>query len=254
MFSFFKKTLAVAAPTDASSAQIADKRESIPDGIPAGRTEDTNLSASSFVNSPGLAQAQPQLRAPSPPNLYEPGQPNSAGEPSSAPGTSNARVNATTEDNTRALEPSITPRLLQPTPEALDALIQSVPAKTLHSYILAHLTEANEPILQTLAIFFEKLTPPPKLHCVRCHKDYTEVENDDRSCLVPHDDESAEVERVGLTVEARRMSDVPSSSYRTLWGCCDKVTEGDGSHGPPDGWCYEGRHTVRPLAAPFPTE
>jgi hypothetical protein len=29
-----------------------------------------------------------------------------------------------------------------------------------------------------------------------------------------------------------------------LWGCCGKTVEGDGDMGPPDGWCYEGMHTV----------
>jgi hypothetical protein len=52
---------------------------------------------------------------------------------------------------------------------------------------------------------------------------------------VAHDDDSAEVERVGKA----------SGGYQTLWGCCGKTVEGDGDMGPPDGWCYEGKHTVR---------
>lgn len=60
------------------------------------------------------------------------------------------------------------------------------------------------------------------------------MENDDRSCLIGHDDDSAEVERVGRA----------SGGYETLWGCCGKTVEGDGDMGPPDGWCYEGKHTV----------
>src|SRR5258705_206142 len=53
--------------------------------------------------------------------------------------------------------------------------------------------------------------------------------------LVPHDDDSAVVDRVrtGLGTE-----------LETLWGCCGRTVDGDGDQGPPDGWCYEGRHTV----------
>ena len=33
------------------------------------------------------------------------------------------------------------------------------------------------------------------------------------------------------------------SDYET-YGCCGKTVEGEGDLGPPDGWCYEGMHTV----------
>ena len=99
--------------------------------------------------------------------------------------------------------------------------------------------------LPTLAALFAELAPPPRLHCVRCHKDYVEVENDDRSCLVAHDDESAEVERVGTAKRAGRVPGTVRATFETLWGCCGKIVEGDGDQGPPDGWCYEGMHTVR---------
>ena len=87
-------------------------------------------------------------------------------------------------------------------------------------------------------------------HCVRCHKDFTDVENTDRSCLVPHDDESAEVERVG---RSRKVGAAEGPVYETLWGCCGKTVEGDGDQGPPDGWCYEGKHTVCPALARSPS-
>ncbi|KAF8806199.1 hypothetical protein BYT27DRAFT_7102948 [Phlegmacium glaucopus] len=132
-------------------------------------------------------------------------------------------------------------------PTALHALIASVPAQTLQSYTLAHLSRtpslqfptSTAPLSpQTLTIltqFFTSLTPPPRLHCVRCHRGFFELENTDRSCTVAHDDDSAIVERVrtGLGTE-----------YETLWGCCEKTVEGDGDMGPPDGWCYEGKHTT----------
>ncbi|KAG2066423.1 hypothetical protein BDR04DRAFT_1106737 [Suillus decipiens] len=37
---------------------------------------------------------------------------------------------------------------------------------------------------------------------------------------------------------------VDRAAYETLWGCCGRTVEGTGDMGPPDGWCYEGRHTV----------
>jgi hypothetical protein len=96
----------------------------------------------------------------------------------------------------------------------------------------------------SLTSFFSTLVPPPRLHCVRCHKSYFEVENDDRSCLVAHDDDSAQVERLGWTTSGRA-----NAQYETLWGCCGKTVEGDGDT--PDGWCYEGKHTVRLVGSFF---
>lgn len=93
--------------------------------------------------------------------------------------------------------------------------------------------------LQALSTFFGALEPPSRLHCVRCHKGYFEVENDDRSCTMPHDDESAEVEHVGYSRSKA------AGAYETRWECCGKTVEGDGDLGPPSGWCYEGKHTVR---------
>ncbi|KAJ7707670.1 hypothetical protein B0H17DRAFT_526459 [Mycena rosella] len=81
---------------------------------------------------------------------------------------------------------------------------------------------------------------PPTLHCVPLPQRLFDVENNDRSCLIGHDDDSAEVERVGK-----------GAGYETLWGCCGKTVDGDGDMGPPDGWCYEGMHTTDPKRARF---
>ncbi|KAK0207066.1 hypothetical protein DFS33DRAFT_1256655 [Desarmillaria ectypa] len=137
-------------------------------------------------------------------------------------------------------------------PAALHGLISSIPPKIFHEYTLTHLipptqspaSSSHVPIhppssrtLTHLTSFFSTLTPPPRLHCVRCHKFYFDVENTDRSCVVHHDDESAEVSRVGVTKSK-------GAEYETLWTCCGKTVEGDGDMGPPDGWCYEGKHTT----------
>ena len=128
-------------------------------------------------------------------------------------------------------------------PAALQALLMTIPPKILHDYTLARLQETAEPLspftLTVLTSFFSALTPPPLLHCVRCHKGFFDIENNDRSCTVPHDDDTALIERIG-----KRNGRV-AGEYETLWGCCGKTVEGDGDQGPPDGWCYEGRHTVR---------
>ncbi|KAG7447724.1 uncharacterized protein BT62DRAFT_1075083 [Guyanagaster necrorhizus] len=137
-------------------------------------------------------------------------------------------------------------------PAALHSLVSSVPPKIFHEYTLTHLipptrspaSPSHVPIhppssrtLTHLTSFFSTLTPPPRLHCVRCHKFYFDVENTDRSCVVHHDDESAEVSRVGA-------AKTKGTEYETLWACCGKTVEGDGDMGPPDGWCYEGKHTT----------
>ncbi|KAF7312361.1 hypothetical protein MIND_00249200 [Mycena indigotica] len=115
--------------------------------------------------------------------------------------------------------------------DTLKALIQSVPAQSFRQYTLAHLATASPQLVSHIAEFFSALEVPPTLHCVRCHKGYFSVENNERSCLVAHDDESAEVEGHG-------------SNQETLWNCCGKTVEGDGSEGPPEGWCFEGAHTT----------
>ncbi|KAG0692526.1 hypothetical protein DFH29DRAFT_1008506 [Suillus ampliporus] len=134
--------------------------------------------------------------------------------------------------DSRSTEP---PEVTDPT--ALYDLVRSVPPQTLHAYTLAHLCPTSIPpssplspqTLTTLAQFFHDLSPPPQLHCVRCHAAFFDLSNTDTSCRIPHDDDSALVDR---------------SAYETLWGCCGGSVEGTGDMGPPDGWCYEGRHTT----------
>ncbi|KIK11750.1 hypothetical protein PISMIDRAFT_19258 [Pisolithus microcarpus 441] len=161
-----------------------------------------------------------------------------------------------------AAQPPMTPSPPPPPPVAGDSqalydLMLTIPPKTLHAYTLTHLrplspepsssrlynniTPGTGPItsppspetVSKLHKFFATLAPPPLLHCVRCHADFYDIENEekDKACRVPHDDESALVSRV------------TGGGYETLWGCCGKTVEGDGGEGPPDGWCYEGRHT-----------
>ncbi|KIK43496.1 hypothetical protein CY34DRAFT_803754 [Suillus luteus UH-Slu-Lm8-n1] len=129
-------------------------------------------------------------------------------------------------------------------PTALYDLVCSVPPQTLHAYTLAHLSPTSDPpliplsprTLTALTYFFHQLSPPPQLHCVRCHSSFFDLSNTDTSCRIPHDDESALVDR---------------SAYETLWGCCGASVEGTGDMGPPDGWCYEGRHTTDTKRARF---
>ncbi|KAG9317875.1 hypothetical protein JVU11DRAFT_2103 [Chiua virens] len=155
--------------------------------------------------------------------------------------------------------PPVTPSPSSTGPDettALYDLMLTIPAKTLHAYTLSHLRPQTPlPSASVLALgsppdvtprppsptsvaklttFFSTLTPPPLLHCVRCHNDFYDIENEDKdkACRVPHDDESALVSRIS------------GGGYETLWGCCGQTASGDGSEGPPDGWCYEGRHTV----------
>ena len=174
---------------------------------------------------------------------------------------SDPMMDSVTEGNnlhSPAMPPPVTPSPPPVGPSettALYDLMLKIPPKTLHAYTLAHL-RAQPPLpsispalglhpdntprppspntITKLTSFFSTLAPPPLLHCVRCHKDFYDIENEDKdkACRVPHDDESALVSRVS------------GGGYETLWGCCGQTASGDGSEGPPDGWCYEGRHTV----------
>ena len=96
--------------------------------------------------------------------------------------------------------------------------IKTIPPKILRDYLVTRIPGAPPNELDALSTFFVDLVPPPKIHCVRCHQDYVEVENSDRSCHVPHDDESAVVEHVGNIKNK-------GSTYETLWGCCNRVVE-----------------------------
>ncbi|TFK72397.1 hypothetical protein BDN72DRAFT_957397 [Pluteus cervinus] len=168
-------------------------------------------------------------------------------------------------------------------PQALHTLISTIPAKILHAYTIANLNPTSSlpssppksgapvpsymnipptvqltPMMLTcLTAFFSSVKPPPQLHCVRCHNGYYQIENTDRSCLIPHDDESAEVERVGVNPRGAggtrkgRAKGGFGTEYETHWACCGQVVEGDGDMGPPDGWCYEGKHTIDPKRARF---
>lgn len=234
MFSFFAKKPAV-----------APENVPLPESPPPRVTQDPQSSQPASSSHVRL-----QLRTPSP--SIASGSAALGAHPSPAPTASTsshraASPRAVTELTTTV---AVNASLPEANPQALISLILGVPAKTLHSYTLSRIPDASEDTIRTLSSFFDTLSPPPKLHCVRCHKDYMEVENDDRSCLVPHDDESAEVERVGRGTAPEARKTGGGTEYETLWGCCGKTTEGNGDQGPPDGFCYEGKHTVRNHASP----
>lgn len=121
---------------------------------------------------------------------------------------------------------------------SLYKLVKSMPPKVLHDYTIARLRSEDDSHFGSVLSFFSELKPPERLHCVRCHQNYFEVDNTDRSCQIEHDDESAVVERAG-------------GEYETLYGCCDRTVEGKGDMGPPAGWCFEGSHTSDPVRARF---
>ncbi|KZT00485.1 uncharacterized protein LAESUDRAFT_666087, partial [Laetiporus sulphureus 93-53] len=139
---------------------------------------------------------------------------------------------------------------LEPTIVSLTFHITSIHAKTLHSYVLSHLQNAPKPIFAAFTTFFIELIPPLWLHCVRCHKDYVEVKNNNRSCLVSHDDKSAEVKHIRRIARSGRLMIDPGTTYEMLWRCCGKLTEGDRDQGPLDGLCYERKHMVCTLIFP----
>ncbi|KAH8096656.1 hypothetical protein BXZ70DRAFT_945552 [Cristinia sonorae] len=232
MFSFFKKPV------------IAPENVPLPESPPRSRviqeSDPSQVASGSHVRT--------QLRTPSP--SIASGSAANGAHPSPAPTVSTTSNRGVSPTRPIEASPGDVP-LPTPTPESLSALISSVPAKILYVYTLSRIPDASEDTIKTLAAFFDTLAPPPKLHCLRCHKDFVEVENDDRSCLVPHDDDSAEVERVGrgVALEARRTA--AGTEYETLWGCCGKITEGNGDQGPPDGFCYEGKHTTDVKRARF---
>ncbi|KAI0072985.1 hypothetical protein K474DRAFT_1686404 [Panus rudis PR-1116 ss-1] len=237
VFGFFtKKTTAPAVPPE--SVPLPESPPPNTSTRPGGSIGLQLRTPSPSVDSRSVANGAPHSNASPAPTLSN-----------SSSGSARPVSPALPEGTSKDVEDNILPPL-EPTPEALSERIQSIPAKILHAYTLSRIPLASSETLKELAVFFDSLYPPPSLHCVRCHKDYVEVENDDRSCLVPHDDESAEVERVGRNKKEGRRT-VEGAEYETLWGCCGKVTEGNGDQGPPDGWCYEGKHTTDIKRAKF---
>ncbi|KAG1801982.1 uncharacterized protein BJ212DRAFT_1327570 [Suillus subaureus] len=77
-------------------------------------------------------------------------------------------------------------------------------------------------ILTALTNFFNELSQPLQLQYMHCHSSF-ELSNTDTSCHIPHDDESALVNR---------------AVHETSWCCCGGSIEGTGDMGPPSGWCY----------------
>lgn len=158
-----------------------------------------------------------------------------------------------------APQPPVSPSPPPPNQLVVDStqlfeFLKNIPPKTLHAFILSQLSpfspaQYSSETLTHLTQFFSTLAPPPQLHCVRCHNAFFDVEfeNTDHSCLIPHDDDSAEVEVVGFGAGGK----TKGTKYETLWGCCGQTVDGDGDSGPPDGWCYEGKHTVSPRVALF---
>lgn len=123
-----------------------------------------------FSRKPALEQPVQQLRTPSP---SLPGERND----------SNARL-VDGADSPFEGSPAPCPPPASPSPQpvyrdaaGLRKLIAGVPAQTLHEYTLTNLrnSEPSQAVLIAFSKFFDQLAPPPKLHCIRCHKEYFEV-------------------------------------------------------------------------------
>lgn len=83
--------------------------------------------------------------------------------------------------------------------DELKQLVTQVPPKALHRFLMERLDvqkpgkakkRANANVFPTLqndfpilSAFFNGLEAPPKLHCLRCHSDYFEIENGPRACV-----------------------------------------------------------------------
>ncbi|KAG9037693.1 hypothetical protein FRB95_004539 [Tulasnella sp. JGI-2019a] len=109
------------------------------------------------------------------------------------------------------------------TRKALQAIVRSLPPKTFHNSVLSRLQDATPDQVSVLTQILDGVEPPSLLHCARCHSNYYEEENVERSCVMDHDDNSTEVKH-----------------GETTWGCCGHTVDGEDT---PLGWCYEGKHT-----------
>lgn len=154
-----------------------------------------------------------QLRTPSPTGSVGTAPPQSPEPADAARVVKRARSMSPAKTGLPLEEPQIMPPM---NAEELLTLFKKVPPKTLHEFVIKNVSNASLQEVTALTEFFATLRPPPALHCVRCHKNYVEVENTETSCLVPHDDETAEVEYVGGSRK---------TTYETLWGCCNKTVE-----------------------------
>lgn len=211
------------------------RRNTPPEDIPLPPSPGLDVKSPKLKSVPSTVQVQQQLRTPSP-----------SVEDAPAMASPVPFLSSIFGFGSRIISQSASALELDDTIQELTGQLASIPPKTLHSYIISQIPKSSSDTVAHLQAFFSDVSPPPRLHCVRCHQDYVDIENTDRSCLVAHDDESAMVERVGTSTKRGRGAGA-GATFETLWGCCGKTVEGDGDQGPPDGWCYEGRHTVRIL-------
>ena len=100
-------------------------------------------------------------------------------------------VSSSAKRHPRARSRARTPKP-EPVPEtpeqaalsALKATVRSYPPKSFHDALLHRLDSATPEQVSVLASLLEGLTPPLQLHCARCHHDYYEEDNGDRSCIM----------------------------------------------------------------------
>ncbi|KAG8897961.1 hypothetical protein FRB99_007771, partial [Tulasnella sp. 403] len=183
--------------------------------LPSRKRKSEVLESSQERESPAPKAPVSTTESPSRRIASTPGSPSRKPKSKSAP-----RTPKTPRDPPAPVEPEPPEKVAL---SALRGVVQSFPPKSFHASLLSRLDEAKPDQVKALTDLLEGLTPPSKLHCARCHRDYLEEENYERSCVMDHDDNSTAV-RHG----------------ETIWGCCGHVAEGEET---PAGWCYEGRHT-----------
>ena len=78
-----------------------------------------------------------------------------------------------------------------PAPDINDiqARLKDMPPHTLKNYVLEKLSKPGKEPSGDVLDFFAAVEVPTELHCARCHQNFYEDANTDKSCEIEHDDE-----------------------------------------------------------------
>ncbi|KAF8060880.1 hypothetical protein FPV67DRAFT_1511938 [Lyophyllum atratum] len=138
------------------------------------------------------------------------------------------------------MKPKLTGRMADNPRSTVESLLKSSTPESVHTCLLETIKKASPGQLEGLSSLLAPLTPKSKelVHCVRCHEEYRESENNEEACQIEHDDDGEDEEFSSDEGEPRFVR-----------SCCMDVWDGeDDSYQP---YCVEDCHTTDPTEVQY---